>query len=80
MRLVQDEAVSFLLDRADVHEGFAEVPMRMSGRMRQRHEHLKPPAFALPHVGLHDREAAAEAVLIEKPVEHPLGRLPLLVA
>ena len=50
----------------------------MSRRVRQRHEHLAPAAFALPHVVLDDRVAAGEAVLVAQPLEHPLGRVPLL--
>src|SRR5690554_6274614 len=46
--------------------------------MRQRHEHLAAAPLALPHVILHDRVATAEAMLIAKPLEHPLRRVPLL--
>ena len=80
MRQVEGEEVRLLLDPADDHDRFAEVGLRMAGRMSQRHEHLPPAAFALPHVVLHDRVAAGEAVLIAKPIEHPLGRVSLLVA
>jgi hypothetical protein len=80
VRQVHDEEVRLLLDPADDHDGFAEVRLRMPGRMRQRHEHLPPAAFALPHIVLDDRVAASEAMLIAKPVENPLGRVPLIVA
>ena len=46
--------------------------------MRQRHEHLAAAPFARPNVILHDRVAAAETMLVTKPLEHPLRRVPLL--
>ena len=51
----------------------------MTGRMRQRHEHLASAPFALPHVILHDRVAAGEGMLGPQPLEHPLRRVALLV-
>jgi hypothetical protein len=80
VRQVHDEEMGLLLHPADDDRRLAEVRLCMPGRMLQRHEHLPPPAFALPHIVLHDRVAAGEAVLIVKPVEYPLGRVPLLVA
>src|SRR5690606_12456141 len=47
-------------------------------RMGQRHEHLSAAPLALPHVVLDDRIAAGEAMLIAKPLEYPLRRVPLL--
>lgn len=49
----------------------------MSGRISQRHEHFVAAPFALPHVVLHGRVATGELVLVAKPLEHPLRRVPL---
>ena len=77
VRQIHDEEMRLLLDTADDDHGLAEVSLRMSRRMRQRHEHLAAPPIALPHVILHDRVAAGEPVFIAKPLEHPLRRVAL---
>ena len=78
VRQIHDEEMRLLLDAADDDHGLAEVGLRMSGRMRQRHEHLAAAPLALAHVILHDRVAAGEPVLVAKPLEHPLRRVALL--
>ena len=78
VRQIHDEEVRLPLDPADDHDGLAEVRLGMSGRMRQRHEHLPPAAFALAHVILHDRVAAGEPVLVPEPLQHAPGRMALL--
>ncbi|BAQ71558.1 hypothetical protein NHU_04445 (plasmid) [Rhodovulum sulfidophilum] len=50
----------------------------MAGRMGQRNEYLAAAPFTLPHVILHDRVAAGEAVLIAEPLKYLLRRVPLL--
>ena len=77
VRQVHDEEMRLLLHAADDHHRLAEIGLRMPRRMRQRHEHLAAAPLALPHVILHDRVAADEAVLIAKPLEHPLRGVPL---
>src|SRR6056297_1512838 len=67
-----------LLDAADDDHCLAEVGLGMAGRMRQRHEHLAAAPFPLPHIVLHDRVAAAEAMLIAQPLKHALRRMALL--
>src|SRR5690606_24020065 len=78
VRQVQHEEVGLLLDAPDPDLRLAEVGLSMARRMRQRHKYLLAPPFPLPNVVLDDRIAAGKAALIAKPVEHPLGRMPLL--
>jgi len=78
VRQVHDEEMRLLFDTADHDYRLAEIGLGVPGRMRQRYEHLATAPFALPHVILHDRIAAGEPVLITKPLEHPLRRVPLL--
>ncbi len=63
---------------SDDDHRLAEVGLGVPGRVCQQHEHLAAATFALTHVILHDRVAAGEPVLIAKPLEHPLRRVPLL--
>ena len=56
----------------------SEVALRVSGRMRERHEHLTCPAAALSDVVLDDRVPAVEAVLVPQSVVDALGGVPLL--
>lgn len=74
----QHEEVGLLLNASDPDQGLAEVGLCLARRMRQRHEHLLAPPFTFPDVVLDDRIAAGEAAFLAKPVEHPLGRMPLL--
>ena len=76
VRQVHDEEMRLLPHPADDHHRLAEIGLRIPRRMRQRHEHLAAAAQALPHMILHDRVAAGEAVLIAKPLEHPLRSVP----
>ena len=78
VRQVYDEEMRLLLDAACDDHRLAEVGLSMAGRMRQRHEQFAAVPFPLPHVILDDGVAAGEPVLIAEPLEHPLGRMPLL--
>ncbi len=49
-----------------------------SGRVRQRHKHLAPAPFMLTHIILYRRMTAREPMLVTKPFENALGRVPLL--
>ena len=77
VRQVHDEEMRLLPHPADDHHRLAEIGLRIPRRMRQRHEHLAAAPLALPHVILHDRVAAGEAMLVAKPFEHPLRGVPL---
>lgn len=79
MRKVHGEEMRFPLNTAYDDDGLAKIGLGVPGWVRQRHEHLTATPFALPHIILHDRVAADETVLIAKPLEHPLRRVPLLV-
>jgi len=57
---------------------FAEVHLRFTRGVGQRHEHLPSTQRSCAHVILHDRVAAPEPVLFPKPVEDPLRCMPLL--
>ena len=78
VRQVEGEEMRFLLDPADDDHHLAEVRLRVPGRMVKRHEHLAAAPLMLAQVCLHDGVAAGEPVLVTKPVEDPLGRVPLL--
>ena len=78
VRQVHDEGMRLLLLAADDDRRRAEVGLGMSGRMRQRHEHLAAAPLVFADTVLHDRVAAGEPVLVAEPLEHPLRRVPLL--
>jgi hypothetical protein len=63
---------------ADHRQRLAEIRLRMSGAVAQRHKHLALPLALTWHVILHDRHAAAVAVLVAQTLENPLRRGPLL--
>ena len=79
MRQVKSEEVDLALDATDDADGFTKVCLGMPRRMHQRHEHLLRPLPPTRHVILHNRDAACEAVLVPKPLEDPLRRMPLLL-
>ena len=56
-----------------------EVALRVSGRMRQRHEHLTRVTPALPNIVLDYGVATIEPVLIPQSLEDALGCVPLLL-
>ena len=62
----------------DHRHRFAEVDLRMAGRMDERHEHLPHPLPPRADVVLHDRLAPGKAMLGSEPLVDPLGRVPLL--
>jgi hypothetical protein len=78
VRQVHDKEMRLLPHAPDDGLRLAEIGLGVTRRMRQRHKHLAAAPFALPHVVLHDRVPAGEAVLVAKPLEHPLRRVPLL--
>ena len=63
MRQVHDEEMGLLLDPADDSDGFAEIGLRMSRWVGQRHEHLLATPLTFPNVILDDRVAAGEVML-----------------
>jgi hypothetical protein len=66
------------LRAADHRQRFAEVDLRVSRVVAQRHEHLALPLAALVHVVLYNSDPAAIAVLIPQPLEDPLRGVLLL--
>jgi hypothetical protein len=80
VRQVDGEEVRRLLDAADEHCRFAEIGLRMAGRVVQRHKHLAAATPMLADVVLHDGVAAGEPMLVSQPLEHPLRRVALLGA
>ena len=78
MGQIESHEVRLLLHAGKHHQSFAEVRLRLAWRMRQRDEHLLPDNLRRAHVILHNRVAAAIAVLGPKPLKDPLGRVPLL--
>ena len=79
VRQIEALEVRLLLDAGDHHQRFAEIGLRVSRRMRQRHEYFLVLQPRLAHVILHDGVAAAKGVLGFQPVPDPLGRVPLLL-
>src|SRR5665647_55961 len=79
VRQVKSEEVDLALYAPDDADGFTKVCLSMPRRMHQRHEHLLRPLPPTRHVILHNRDAACEAVLVPKPLEDPLRRMPLLL-
>jgi hypothetical protein len=78
VRQVEAEEVDLAPLAADHRDRLAEVGLRLTGRMGQRHEHLAGAGAPLADVVLDDRIAAGEAVLGPQPIVDPLGRMPLL--
>ena len=78
MRQIHEEHVHLLPDAADHADRLAEIHLRVAGRMRQRHKGLPGPRSREPHILLHRRVAAVEAVLGAEPIVNPLGGMPLL--
>ena len=78
VRQVHGKEVDLPFHTADLRQRLAEVDLRMSRIMAQRHEHLPLPQPTLVHIVLHDRQPAGVAVLVPKPLEDPLRGVPLL--
>ena len=78
MRQVHEEHMHLLPDAADHADRLAKIHLGVPGRMRQRHKGLPSPRPRKPHILLHGRIAAVEAVLGAEPVVNPLGGMPLL--
>src|SRR5271163_3558840 len=84
VRQVHRKEVDLLLHPADHRERFAEVDLRVTRLVSQRHEHLALPLAPLVHVVLYDRGPADIAVLVAQSLEDPLrgvlllGRLTLI--
>ncbi|AHD03709.1 hypothetical protein METH_23035 (plasmid) [Leisingera methylohalidivorans DSM 14336] len=70
--------MGLLFNTADHYHCLAEIGLSMAWRARQRNEHFAMPPTVLPHIVLDDGIAALEAMLVAKPLENPLGRMPLL--
>ena len=75
---VHHEQMNLLRHPADHRHRFAEVDLRMAGRMDERDEHLPHPLPPLADVVLHDRVATGKAMLDSEALVDPPGRVPLL--
>ena len=78
MRQVEAEHMQLHPYAADDANAFAEVDLRMSRRMGQRHEDLARPAAGDPNVILHYGITAGKTVFEPQPFENPLRGVPLL--
>ena len=78
VRQVHAEEVDLLTNATDAGDRLAEVDLRVTRRVRQRHEGLSPTRACNPDVVLHYRVATRIAVLVAQTLEDPLGRVPLL--
>ena len=78
MRQIEGQEVYLPRHAADHRHRLAEVHLGMTRWMHQRNEHLPRPAPALADIVLNDRVAAGEPVLVSKPLEYLLRRVPLL--
>ena len=63
LRKVHRQVVCLLFHAGDHHQHFAEIHLRLTGRMHQRYEHLLAAQHRCAHIVLHDRVAARESVL-----------------
>ena len=78
MRQDQAEEGDLLAKAPDLDHRLAEVDLGMARRMMKRNEGLARRLPLRPDVVLHDRVAAREPVLVPKPLEDPMRRVPLL--
>ena len=78
VRQVEAEHMQLHPHAADDRDAFAEIDLRVTRRMRERHEDLPRPRSRQAHIILHHRIAAGKAVLVPKTFENPLRRVPLL--
>lgn len=60
MRQIHGQVMRLLLDAGNHHQRFAEIRLRLAGRVHQRHKHLLTAQRRRAHVVLHDRVAAWE--------------------
>jgi hypothetical protein len=72
VRQVEREEVDLALHPADDADRLAEIDLRVTRRMRQRHEHLPCPLPPADNVVLHDRDATREAMLVPETLEDAL--------
>ena len=75
---VHVEDVELAAHAADHADGFAEIHLRMPGRMMQRYELLRPPLSSLAHIVGDNRDATRKPVLVPQTLENPLRRVALL--
>ena len=74
----QAEEGNLLPPAPDLHHRLAEVDLGMARRVMQRHKSLARRLPPGPDIVLHDGIAAGEPVLVAKPLEDPVRRVPLL--
>ncbi len=78
LRQIQREEVGLLLNAADPHDHFAEISLGVTRCVRQRNEYFAMPPTVLAEIVLDDGIATLEPMLVAKPLEDPLGGMPLL--
>ena len=71
VRQIHREEMDLALLTCDHRERFAEVDLRVSWIVAQRHEHLAQPLPPLVHIVLYDRDPASIPMLIAQPLEDP---------
>ena len=64
MRQVHRKEVDLALNTVNHPNGFTEVGLGVSWRMRQRHEHLLRPLAPARNVVLHNGDLAGKAMLV----------------
>jgi hypothetical protein len=78
VRQVHRKEVDLALDPRDLRQRLAKIHLRMARIVPQWHKHLAMPQPSRPHIVLYDGDPAGIAVLVAKPFENPLRRMPLL--
>jgi hypothetical protein len=78
VRQVHRKKVDLALDPGDLRQRLAKIHLRVTGIVPQRHKHLAVLQPVHPHVVPDNGDPAAVAVLVTKPFEDPLRRVPLL--
>src|SRR5215213_11750493 len=79
VRQVHRKEVDLALYPGDFRQSLAEIHLRMTRIVPQRHEYLAMPQPPRQHIVLYDGDPAGVAVLVAKPLEDPLCGMPLLL-
>src|SRR5258708_1566853 len=78
VRQVHRKEVDLALDPGDLRQRLAKIHLRMARIVPQRHEDLTMPQPPRQHVVLNNGDPARVTLLVAKPFEDPLRRMPLL--
>ena len=78
VRQVHRKKVDLAFNPGDLRQRLAKIHLCMAGIVPQWHKYFAMSQPPRQHVVLNDRDPASVAVLVAKPLEDPLRRVPLL--